>query len=283
MTNFLPKVLLSKLIAGMRGREVLVKALDVYLHNRLAYGSPIVNAHFPLFAAQVDQGDIARFECASAIGSFGNTAYTSSWTVFHIFSDAKLLADIRAQVSSITSTMTSDEGKTVNRIDLRKLRSETVVFSTVEEVSRYRATGVGIRYITENTVIGEGNTRYSLKKGGWILIANRALHSDKEQWGDDADTFVASRFTRKTPHLSFRGFGNGASACCGKNLALYHIASFVAILVMKYDITPVGGVWTEPGQDGRNTAAQVAGPIKKLMVRMTPREDAARVRWEYGY
>jgi hypothetical protein len=36
MTNFLPKVLLSKLIAGMRGREVLVKALDVYLHNRLA-------------------------------------------------------------------------------------------------------------------------------------------------------------------------------------------------------------------------------------------------------
>ena len=283
MTNFLPKALLSKFIAGLRGREVVVNALNTYLHSRLAYGSPIVNAHFSMFAAQVDQGDIARFECASAIGSFSNTVYTSFWTIFHIFSDARLLADIRAQVSSIVDTNTSSDGRTVNTIDLRRLRSETIMFSTIEEVSRYRATGVGVRYITEDAVVGEGDGRYNLRKGGWVLIANRALHTDKEQWGNDAGTFVASRFTRKIPHMSFHGFGNGPGACCGKNLALYHIASFMGIVVMKYDITPVGGLWVEPGQDGRDTAAQVAGPLERLMVRMTPRKDAASVRWEYNY
>jgi cytochrome P450 len=116
-----------------------------------------------------------------------------------------------------------------------------------------------------------------------MLIANRVLHTDKHQWGDDADTFVASRFIRKIPHLSFCWFGNGASACCGKSFALCHIASFIAILVMKYDITPVDGVCTESGQDGRDAAAQVAGPTEKLMVKMAPREDAARVYWEYSY
>jgi hypothetical protein len=92
--------------------------------------------------------------------------HTCFWVVFHISSDAKLLVDIRAQVASITSTVILNDGITVNQIGLRKLRSETVVFSAAEEASRYRATGVDVHYIIEDTVVSEGDTYYYLKKGG---------------------------------------------------------------------------------------------------------------------
>ncbi|KAF1845152.1 cytochrome P450 [Cucurbitaria berberidis CBS 394.84] len=283
VTSFLPKCIVSKLFQGMRGREFIVKALDEYLRSgHLVRGSPIVNAHYPIFKAKLDDRDVARFECASALGSFANTVPTSFWTIFHIFADANLLTDVRNQVSAITTTVTSEDGRSIHRIDLRRLRTATILFSAVEEVSRYRATGIGVRLVTENIVVGDGDNRYYLKKGGWLIIANQALHSDKNVWGKDADKFVASRFNEKTPHLSFRGFGNGASACCGKNLALYHIASFMAIMVMRYDISPVEGVWKEPEQDGRDTAAQVAGPVHKPMVRMTLREDV-KATWDFSF
>ncbi|KAL5389729.1 hypothetical protein DPSP01_002221 [Paraphaeosphaeria sporulosa] len=137
------------------------------------------------------------------------------------------------------------------------------------------------RVVTEDTLVGEGAHQYFLKKGGWVLIANRALHSDQAIWGPDADQFRANRFCGKTPHLSFRGFGNGASACCGKNFADHHIAAFMAIMVMRYDLVPVEGAWKEPGQDGRDTAAQVAGPMESLKVYMRLREDPEVVEWDF--
>ena len=35
-------------------------------------------------------------------------------------------------------------------------------------------------------------------------------------------------------------------------LALHHISSFLAMLVMRYDLVPEEGFWFEPGQDGRD-------------------------------
>lgn len=282
-TQFLPDFIRSTFIKGFKGREILVKALDSYLHsNRRQEGSPIVNTHFPLFSASLDESDVARFECANALGSFANTVPTSFWVLYHIFSDPKLLKDVRHQVEAITTTeMSHDGSKTIKRIDLRRLKAATVLFSVVEEVSRYRAVGVGVRVVTEDTVVSEGEQQYLLKKGGWVLIANRALHSDKSVWGDDADQFRADRFCSKIPHLSFRGFGNGASACCGKNFAEYHIAAFMAIMVMRYDLNPVEGIWEEPGQDGRDTASQVAGPMESPKVYMRLRKGPQLVDWNF--
>jgi cytochrome P450 len=186
-------------------------------------------------------------------------------------------------VHLVRCACTTEDGKITNSIDLAKLKTETTVFSAVEEVSRYRATGVGVRFVTEDTAVGEGTDRYFLKGGNWLVISNQALHTDKDVWGPDADDFVATRFKGEYPHNSFRGFGNGASACCGKNFVLYNIASFLAILVMRFDVQPVGDVWEEPGQDGAETAAQVAGPVGKIGVKMTPREDLEKVTWEFSF
>ncbi|KAF1962663.1 cytochrome P450 [Byssothecium circinans] len=261
-TNFLPKWMVPGLVNGIHGREVVVKALDKYLHTgHLVQGSPVVNAHYLLFKAGLDERDVARFEAANTLGTFGNTVPIAFWLLYHIYSNVELLADIRAM------------------IDLQKLPTATVFFSAVEEVSRHRATGMGVRVVTEDTIVSEGSNSYHLKKNGWIVIANRALHTDRDVWGDTAESFVPGRFLGKTPHISFRGFGNGASACCGKNFATYLIATFVALMVMRFDMEPVDGIWREPEQDGRMLAAQVAGPVKSPMVKMVAREDLSKVVW----
>jgi hypothetical protein len=58
---------------------------------------------------------------------------------------------------------------------------------------------------------------------------------------------------------------------------MHNIASLMAILVMRFYIAPVGGLWKDPRQDGTDTAAQVSGPVDRTRARMTPREDLSKV------
>ena len=261
----------------------MVGAMDEYFTSSSHHnGSPVVNAHYPIFARNVDYADIARFECANGLALFANTVPTTFWAIFHVFSDPALLKRIREQIASITSTEVSVDGKRIShRIDVRRMKEATVLFSLVEEVCRYRATGATACAVVKDTSIRDGENTYRLKKGGLVIVANRAIHTDKRVWGKDADTFVADRFEKKTPNYAYLGFGRGANACCGKNFALYHIASFIAILAMRYEIHPLEGAWPELGQDGRDSIAQVALPTQEIQVKFTPREDTDRVWWTF--
>jgi cytochrome P450 len=272
------------MLKGFRGREALMGALESYLRrSRLSPCQPLLDLHLSLYGAQLEDSGLTRFEIASALGSFSNIVPVTFWTIFHIFSDVDLLAQIREEIWNVTCTVTSDAGVSTNRIDLRRLQSETVLFSAITEVLRYRATGVGIRYVTEDVHLENEENSYYLRKGAWLAIVNRGLHFDEEAWGADAKYFVANRFQGKTPHLSFRGFGSGVSTCCGKSFALHQIASFVAVLVMRYEIDPVDGIWKEPGQERRNTVAQVASPATEVAVRMRSREGMTGVNWQFSY
>jgi hypothetical protein len=116
-TSFLSRFLQTRLVKrGTESCERLVKAID------------------PIFASGLDKTDIARFECANALGSFANTVPTSFWNIFHVYSDAKLLVYLRSQISAITSTTATDDGNTIRLINLEKLRTQTTVFSAVQEV-----------------------------------------------------------------------------------------------------------------------------------------------------
>lgn len=256
---------------------------DYFAKGSHAHGSPIVNAHHPIFAANVDKADIARFECANGLALFANTVPTTFWAIFHVFSDPALLEEIRNQISSITDTEISADGRNTHKINTRKLKEETVLFSLIEEVCRHRATGASAYSVVKDTNVRDGINTYLLKKDNVVIIANKAIHTDKRVWGEDADKFIPDRFTRKTPAHASLGFGRGANACCGKSFALYHIASFIAMLAMRYDLSPLEGGWFEPGQAAKDSVAQVAPPNRKLEVKFTPRENRSTVLWTFDH
>lgn len=224
-------------------------------------------------------GDIARSETVNGIAILGNSVPTAFWTIFHIYSDWGVLQTVRDQVSQITSL--SPDGRT-KFINISKLRDAPIIFSVLQEALRHRATGTGPRLVMEDISVGDEG--YLLKRGSLVIIANKALHFDKEEWGDDVAAFRADRFCKKTPSRAFRGFGGGVNLCPGRGFAMVEVGALIAMLAMRYDIEPVvaGQGWREPGQKMTNMSLQIAPPGAKVVVDFVPRPGAMDFTWEFS-
>lgn len=285
LTSFLPRSIGSRLSEGLEAREVLVKAIDKYfMSGSHVNGSPLVNAHYPIFSAQLAPLEVARFEAANGVGALANTVATAFWAIFHTFSNPTLLKEVRKQVDAITTTETCpNTGTSTRKINLGKLKDAPILYSVTAEVTRYRATGNSFRMVMEDTTVGEGDDQYRLKKGSVVVIVNQAIHFDSSAWGENAEEFVGERFCAHTPPIAFRGFGNGPTTCCGKGLAMYHVSSLLALLVMRFDLAPSDESWHEPGKTGGSSAAHVAPPRKKVEVKMTPRLDVTDTAWDFVF
>lgn len=81
------------------------------------------------------------------------------------------------------------------------------------------------------------------------------------------------------PTNAFRGFGGGANLCAGKQFAIGEISAWVAMLVMRFEIEAVGGVWREPGQDVSNIAMENPPPAGEVEVEVRLREGTEGVVW----
>ncbi|KAB8293156.1 hypothetical protein EYC80_007504 [Monilinia laxa] len=277
LTKFLPRFIASKAYAG---RAVVVEAMSRYFaKNSQESGSSLVKARHLALSSEMNHDDLARFECVNGIAIMTNTVPTAFWTVFHIFSDPALLEKVQKQVRAITTTEKSlGTGISESRISLRRLKDAPLLFSTQQEALRFRATGSGPRMIMEDMVV---NDQYLLKKDSVVIIANRALHFDKETWGETTDSFRADRFCGKVPGHAFRGFGGGVNLCPGRGFAMAEVAAFVAMLAMRFDVLPVERVWIEPDQDLSNMSVQIAPPVRKVMVNIVPKRGSGEEKWSF--
>ncbi|PQE12550.1 cytochrome p450 protein [Rutstroemia sp. NJR-2017a BBW] len=281
LTKFLPRFLASK---AFNGRAVVVQAMARYFANGdYKNGSSLVKARHSVLAAEMSLEDLAKFECVNGIAIMTNTVPTAFWTIFHIFSDPKVLEEVRKQVMEITSKdEVLETGGLKRRINLGKLKYAPILSSVQQEALRFRATGSGPRMVMEDTVVASGDDKFLLRKDSVVIIANRALHFDNETCGETADVFRADRFCGKVPGHAFRGFGGGLNLCPGRGFALAEVAALVAMLVMRFDVVPVGeDGWVEPGQNLNNMSVQVAGPDIKVMVKIVPRKNARNVEWSF--
>lgn len=269
----------SKPIAG---RETVVKAMDQYFSSGAHQnGSSLVKARYSALNGNIDDADMARYECVNGIAILANTVPTAFWAIYHIFSDPLILKEVREQVESImtSSELSTSEGLT-RKIDLTRLKEAPLLSSSIQEALRLRATGTGPRMVMQDLHLGSQN--YLLKKDSVIIIANKALHHNKETWGEDADIFQANRFCGKTPMDAFRGFGGGVNLCPGRNFAMIEVSALVAMLVMRFALVPeAGGIWREPGQDLTNMSVQTAPPMRKVVVDIVPRQDLEEARWDF--
>jgi hypothetical protein len=272
LSSLLCSAVASKAIAG---RETVVRALQGYFdaHGHLS-GSPLMKARYASLKNSIPDPDIARFEAVGGIAILGNTVPTGFWTIFHIFSNPVVLEQVRRQVEDITSP---PDMWGVRKISLRKLKDAPIISSATHEALRHRNTGIGPRMIMEDVTIGGS----LLKKGSVVIIAQKALHTNREEWGDNAQKFKADRFIGKVPAQAFRGFGGGANMCPGKTFALGELGALIAMLVMRFDLQPIDGKWEEPGQNLTNMSIQVAPPERHPMVSFIPRAGAKDFVWEF--
>ncbi|KAG4028016.1 hypothetical protein MFRU_025g00810 [Monilinia fructicola] len=270
LPSFLSTVIASKAICG---RDAVVNGFRRYFSSGdYLEGSELVKSRYELLVDETDDthADLAKHETISNIAALSNTTPTMFWVIYQLFSDPLLLKEVRTQVGEITTSEISTQGKTIHKIDLKKLHQLPILNSMIMETLRFRSTGTGPRQVLADTFVGQD--QYLLKKDSIVIIANRRLHFNKSIWGETADTFRPERFCEKTPLNAFRAFGGGVNTCPGRAFVTPVMAAFVGMLAMRFDIIPDGNEWVEPIQDISNMSAQIASPIKKVLVSLVPRE-----------
>ena len=261
-------------------REKLVTAFEKYYVAR-GYDTA---SHWVQGATKVSNRygisdkDKSRLDISNSHAIISNTVPSAIWTIYHIFSDATIVDEIRAAMMPYL-TITKNDGVVIYDIDLSQIRDVPILRSVLHEALRHYANGTGTRIVVEDTML---DNRYLLKKDTFVFMPNQSYHFDASAWGPTVDDFDARRFmNNRTPSGSFRAFGGGANLCPGRFFAMNTILAMSAMLALQYDMKPVAETWIHPGVDDSNMTLLVHPPKGKTLVNVMPREGWADGKWAF--
>ncbi|KAK7920215.1 cytochrome P450 [Apiospora marii] len=259
-----------------RAREIATAAMIKYMQQGgYEHASGLVRKRFEhhrSWGLSID--DVGRGEVGNTFAVLGNSTPCAFWLLYHIFSDEKVLGDVRRELSGLVRDQ--DEVALVSSIDLADIRSSCpVLLSTFQEVLRYRSVGVGPRSIIEDVFLED--QQIFLKKGSVLLIPSSVQHNNIKAWGDDAGEFRHTRFlphqgSEKHNRAAFRAFGGGQTLCPGRHFASTEIMMLAAVFVLQFDIVPVGGRWVEAATSRSPSGASFPIPDEDINVHLRPRD-----------
>lgn len=263
-----------------QARELVAAAMTEYVRNRgFETASGLVRKRFEhhskLFGLAPE--DVARGELGNSFAVLGNTAPCTWWVLFHVFSDAQVLRDVRRE---LTSAVREDESGC--HVDMAGLQNSCpVLLSNFQETLRYRAVNPGPRVILEDVVLKDGTL---LKKGSMLIIPATVQHSDTTIWGEDAGEFDHLRFSpkpgaaghKKVNRVAFRAFGGGHILCPGRHFASNEILAFAALVVLQFDLVPVRGKWVEPTFENSHPQSGFPVPDEDIQVEPHPRDPSRK-------
>ncbi|KAI0543270.1 cytochrome P450 [Xylaria curta] len=257
----LPDFLTSK---SIKAREHVVNALVEFFeagyHHKssellMARYNCIVNDH-----NVKDLSELARLELAGAFASIENTVPTTFWFIYRIFSDPIVLQDCKAELLPLVRVRNG-----VCHVDVDDIKDSCPIFqSTLHETIRYHSVTISARKVTEDCMLD----KYLLKQGSTLLISATVPHFDKHTWGADVGKFNHTRFSEGTSRTTnkgvkrtaFRGFGGGFHLCPGRHFSVTEMLSLAAMMILRFDLTPVDGTW-ETLKDGKGFSRGTAALI----------------------
>ena len=287
LLRVLPKITARK---AFKARESIVASFVKYYEaggqensSQMTYGR---------WKAQHDAGatteDIARLETAAGIGILSNTVPSTFWTLFEIYSRPELLAKLREEIRMNALHLASSSNATgvTHTIDLADIKDRCpLLLSTFQEVLRLRSNGAPTRLVYRDIML---NDQYLLKAGAVLQMPSECINREGSTWGADSTEFDPSRFIangeQKQPKRAtgFMSFGASPNICPGRHFATGEIVAMVAMLMLRYDITPSNGSWTRPRLNPRALAASVTPPKEEFRVTISPRKEFEGAQWSFN-
>ncbi|KAG8158298.1 hypothetical protein KVR01_012059 [Diaporthe batatas] len=214
----------------------------------------------------LDTRETAHTEIGQVTAAIVNTAPTAFWLVWQVLTDPVVAKDCREEVNRLV-TVSADGTHTIDLADV--MTACPILVSTWQEVLRFHGISIAARVIKEDTLV---DSQYLLKKGGLVMIPNAVIHSDPTLWGPTVGQFNHRRFLKggknaesRFPAAAFRGFGGGQVLCPGRHFASTEVLALLALLLVRFDVQPVGGKWVEPEKD---VVMDRACPLPKRDVRV---------------
>ena len=141
--------------------------------------------------------------------------------------------------------------------------------------------GVSARLVMEDTMLAD---RWLLVKDCVVMIPTAIMHADAKAWGEVE--FNARRWmqgkAQRVQAASYRPFGGGSTICPGRHFGSMEIFLLVAVLVMGYDVEPVGERgWEIPRQKQKTLVDSVFGPERDVEVKMVRRKGVEKRMWSF--
>ncbi|KAL8832349.1 MAG: hypothetical protein Q9170_004919 [Blastenia crenularia] len=257
---------------GNRARQELGQAFSRYFDHfdekpsnsaALTKHRHSVNTHYGL--TSFNKG---RLEVGVLLGILANTIPTIFYIILHVLSDEQLLNDVREEILSVAVRL--DEGKPILQV----------------------SQGSSVRYVREDILLQD---RWLLKKGMVVQMPQAVMHSDPAAWGSDVNGFNPRRFLKssasaarvteekagKINMAAYRPFGGGASLCPGRHFVAMEAMVLTAVMVMGYEVTPVGDRgWKIPAQKQESMATNVFPPEEDIQIEVREREGWEDFGWE---
>ncbi|KAK4208175.1 putative 25-hydroxycholesterol 7-alpha-hydroxylase [Rhypophila decipiens] len=266
MLNLAPLWVFGKAI---KARGVMASAFhDYHTKGQFKQGSVYIRLWTEYFVSQgIPVDDIAKFHIGGFFSLIANTTPTAFWMIYRVFSDDSV---VRQDYLSETSL-------------------------NLQEVFRFHGMANSVRVATEDCHLDDG--RYLIKKGALVMMPARVQHHlGNGVWGDDESIhkFNLGRFVRKdsseparpNPAAAFRGFGGGTSLCPGRHFATSQILVLTAMLLLRFDLIPVGGAgghWVLPSTKDSSQAEAMEQPDEDIRVRFRSRKEVAGKTWQVSF
>ena len=259
---------------SFKAREYMVKVWERYFSaGSHLQGSELVKTRVKINDDfRIPLMETARIEVAGSQAIITNTLPGAFWMVYHIFSDPAVLESVRNELSK--GVRQAEDGTCT--IDLTHVKSSCpILLSTFKETMRLYSTSTATRIAMEDYQL---DNTYLFKKGSTIMMPSKVQHTNRDVWGDTVDTFNHERFApgaKRVNPVAFRGFGGGTTLCPGRHFASTEILMFSALLVLRFDLCPVGGKWTAPTTAKSSVVNAMPVPDSDIEVEMRPRNDNA--------
>lgn len=212
------------------------------------------------------------------------------WVLFDLYSRPKLLNAVREEIERNVLKVTANG---VHTIELSDIRDDCpLLLSTFQEILRTRTTSSSTRIVMKDVLLAD---RYLLKAGSILAMPAEAMGRSPKIWGSSAEEFDERRYMKpvhsgtspenKTKDVRRVGglmtFGVPPTLCPGRHLASGEVLGLAAMMVLRYDISPVGGVWQEPRRSSLSLVS-VMGPLQDpFNAHVRKRKGFESISWDF--
>lgn len=221
--------------------------------------------------AGISEIDCIKQQATLPIGMLSNTVPTFYWTVWELFSRDEVLASVRDELES-RAVITRKDGFALDIAALK--RKCPLLLSVFQETQRVRHIHAAIRKVMEDTML---DGKYLLKAGNYLQMPGNVVHSNATIWGPSASEFDPYRFVNGGKHggSDFLAWGAPPHLCPARQFAATEVLILVALLAIRADLQPVGGLWEKNPALNFNDPITVLNPKQDVQMHVCRREQWA--------
>lgn len=290
MLQLLPTFICPK---AYHGRSALRGAFAKYYANHHDQSaSRLIHSHLATCKKWgFSDSDIANFEISTLFLATTNTVPVSFWQLSYILSDPSLLEEIRTEVEGIVERGKSAEtGKEYAVMDITLFQSQCpLLLSTFHETLRFVGAATSVRSVVSPTILSApSQPTYHLQSPAVIQLPSGITHASRSIWGPDVDSFNPRRFlpstkstldkdTRKKQSQGYLPFGGGKHLCPGRHFAITEVLSFVAAIVVGFDVAGL----KVPERAFMKLGTAVRKPLGDVEVQISERKGWENVKWKF--